>query len=88
MGSATDHANLVLSYEAWDAAERAARLCPQIQAQQEKADRLHAHLTQLAFRCGYEPGREHRHLLVTEFAAQKAAATRRFLPLHVKEARS
>lgn len=86
MGSLNAQISLLSTLEAYQSAETAAAMFPGFRAQEMKADQLHARLTSIALACGFEPGRDHRHLSVVEFAQQRAAVLRRVFPANVKEA--
>jgi hypothetical protein len=77
---------LLSTLEAYLSAERANEIAPGNRAQEQKADQLHAALTHLCVACGFEPGREHRHLSVVEFAIHRALVLRRMFPNNLNEA--
>jgi hypothetical protein len=87
MGHMANQIALLSTLAAYERAERAATLFPSIKGQQEKADRLHARLCEISFACGFNPGREHRHLTTVEFCRKRADALTRTFPIHVAESR-
>lgn len=86
MGSISNQLGLLSTLAAYESAERAAKLCPDVREQWAKADQLHARLTSICFACGFEPGGQHRNVSIVEFAHQRAAVLRRVFPNHCNEA--